>query len=163
MRITDELKHHDKFTSIAMTDFIEALCRLASFKSWPNDHMLEMGWPRADVLQFFDEIEDYNDDEDKAHLIAPPPEWGEYLGYDLASSSVKMLLVLYRRIEKAYHSDAKMRTKITKPGQEKCLNYLGLGLKPWEEGYVESPSVASGATSSKGASGRESPNAFSKG
>ena len=65
MRIIDEVRHFDRFTSITFTDFVEALCRLASFKSWPADCVLDMGFSRADVLLIFDEIEDYYDDADK--------------------------------------------------------------------------------------------------
>ena len=132
-----------------------------------------MGFSLADVLLIFDEIEDYNDDADKQHLIAPPPEWGEYKNYDMATSAVKMLFVLYRRIEKIFHQDAKVRVKITGPGQRRCMAQLGLGPKPGEEGY-DSSSVNSGATprsfgstslatprtnASPGRSGRVSPGA----
>ena len=39
------------------------------------------------------------------------------------------------RIEKIFHQDAKVRVKITGPGQRRCMAQLGLGPKPGEEGY----------------------------
>ena len=65
-------------------------------------------------------------DAARAHLYDPPPEWGNFAAYNVATRVAKLLVLLYSRVGQAFSSEAKVRSKIVSPGTRVSLRFLGL-------------------------------------